>query len=44
MQGVDIKDGYISINLLACNNCADIILRFMENAYRTALEVFPYEH
>jgi ATP phosphoribosyltransferase len=44
MKGVDIEEGYISIDFAACNTCADIVLRFMEHAYRSALKAFPYEH
>ncbi len=44
MEGIDVVESYISINLAACINCADIVLAFMERAYRAALEVFPYEH
>lgn len=44
MEGINIQDGYISLEIIACNNCADIILAFMEKAYRSALEVYPYEH
>lgn len=42
--GVDIEEGYISFDLTACNTCADIVLRFMEHAYRAALEIYPYKH
>lgn len=44
MEGIDIQNGYIALELVACNNCADIIFEFMEKAYRSALEVYPYEH
>ncbi|MCZ6780466.1 MAG: hypothetical protein O7C73_02345 [Nitrospirae bacterium] len=44
MEGVNIQEGYITLELVACNNCADIVLKFMEQAYHSALEVFPYEH
>jgi hypothetical protein len=44
MKGVDIEEGYISIDFDACNTCADIVLKFMEDAYRSALEIFPKEH
>ena len=44
LDGLDIKDGYITLESIACDNCANIILEFMENAYRSALEAFPYEH
>ena len=44
IEGVDIQDGYITLELIACNSCADIVLEFMEKAYRSALEVYPYEH
>lgn len=44
MDGVDLQEGYITLELNACNACADIVFQFMEKAYRSALEVFPYEH
>ena len=44
MEGVHIQDCYITLEFIACNNCADIILEFMEKAYRSALREFPYEH
>jgi hypothetical protein len=40
-EGVKIQEGYITLDLVACNNCADIVLKFMEQAYHSALEVFP---
>ena len=42
VKGVDIVDGYISLDLAACNVCADIVFGFMEHAYRSSLKVFPY--
>tara|TARA_B100000446_G_scaffold148525_1_gene142441 strand:+ start:22776 stop:23384 length:609 start_codon:yes stop_codon:yes gene_type:complete len=44
IKGIDIQDGYINLELNACYSCADIILEFMEQAYRSALEVYPYEY
>jgi hypothetical protein len=44
MEGVNIMEGYISFDLEACNECADIVFGFMEHAYRSALKTFPYEH
>ena len=44
IKGVEIERGYISIDFTACNTCADIVLRFMEDAYRSALEMFPREY
>lgn len=41
MEGVNIQNGYIDLELVACTNCADIVLRFMEQAYYAALEVYP---
>lgn len=41
MEGVNIQEGYITLDLAACNNCADIVFKFMEHAYHSALEVFP---
>ena len=41
MEGLNILDGYITLDLSACNNCADIVLKFMEQAYSAALEVYP---
>jgi hypothetical protein len=43
VKGVDIVDGYISLDLAACNVCADIVFGFMEYAYRSALKIFPFE-
>jgi len=43
-EGIDIQEGYIVLELVACNNFADLVLEFMKKAYRSALEVFPYEH
>ena len=44
IKGVEVEEGYISIDFAACNTCAGIVLRFMEDAYRSALEMFPKEH
>jgi hypothetical protein len=43
VEGVTIQDDIISLDLVACNNCADIVFEFMERAYASALEVFPYK-
>jgi len=43
MKGVAIQEGYVSLDLAACNKCADIVLGFMEHGYRAALKVFPYK-
>jgi len=44
MNGVDIVEGNISVDLAACINCADVVLKFMEHAYRSALKKFPRDH
>jgi len=44
MDGINLQEGYITLELVACNKFADIVLEFMEKAYHSALEVFPYEH
>jgi hypothetical protein len=41
VEGVTIQDDFISLEVAACNSCADIVLQFMERAYYSALEVFP---
>ena len=41
ISGLDIIEGYISFELSACNECADIVFKFMEHAYNSALEIFP---
>ncbi len=41
LDGLNIEDGYIFLNLAACYECADIVLKFMERAYRAGLEAFP---
>lgn len=43
MDGIDIREGYITLELVACNNFADIIFEFMEQAYHSAIKVFPVE-
>jgi hypothetical protein len=43
MEGVNINEGYITLDMAACINCADIVFQFMERAYHSALEMFPYE-
>ena len=40
-EGFNINDGYIALDLSACNSSADIILRFMEHAYNAAMVVYP---
>ena len=40
-NGLEIEDGYISIDYNGCIDCADLIFNFMEQAYNAALEVFP---
>lgn len=44
MKGVNLDEGYVSIELITCNTCAEIVFEFMEYAYHSALSVFPYEH
>lgn len=44
MKGVDILEDYISIDFAACNNCADLVLKFMEHAYGAALDIYPRKH
>ena len=41
MEGIEIHDEYIDLELSACNACADIVLEFMQRAYYSALERFP---
>ena len=41
ITGLDMQEGYITLEFDACNHCADLVLRFMEQAYHSALEVFP---
>ena len=41
VEGVIIQGDFISLDLAACNSCADIVLQFMERAYDSALAVFP---
>lgn len=44
MKGVTLQEGYVSLDLEACNKCADIVFYFMQHAYWAALKVFPKEH
>lgn len=41
LDGLNIQDGYISLELSACYECADIVFKFMEQAYHAGLEAFP---
>lgn len=41
IQGLNIDNGYIILTAEACNTCTDIVVQFMEQAYHSALEVYP---
>ena len=41
LDGLTIEDGYISLELSACYECADIVFNFIERAYRAGLDAFP---
>ena len=41
VEGVEIEDGRISLDLDGCHRCTEIVSKFMEQAYYSALERFP---
>jgi hypothetical protein len=40
MEGISLENGYISVDVQACNRFADLVLEFMGYAYHSALSVF----
>ena len=41
-EGMNIEDGYITLEIEACLICADLVFSFMEYAYHHALEKYPH--
>jgi hypothetical protein len=41
MKGVRIVEGYVHLDLVACNTAADIVHVFMDGAYKIACTKFP---
>lgn len=41
INGLSIEDGYITFALEACEECANLVHKFMDSSYQSAMKKFP---